>query len=207
MDALAVLGTITGLALTSGVRLYATVLVVGLGIRLGYFTPPAALEQLTVLAETPVLIVAAAIYVMEFVADKIPWLDSLWDTVHTLIRPLGAAVLAVTAMGDMHPAIKTAAALLCGGIALSSHSMKAGTRAVANHSPEPFSNVSLSVAEDIVTPAAVWLALTHPLIAAAIVLVAVGFAIWLVPKMLRLLGRSWAALLGSSERQARAPVR
>jgi hypothetical protein len=192
MDALAALGTLTGLALTSGVRLYATVLVVGLGIRFGYFSPPDALAALTVLAETPVLATAGAIYALEFVADKIPWFDSLWDAVHTLIRPLGAAALAATALGDVHPAIKTAAALLCGGVALSSHSMKAGTRAVANHSPEPFSNLGLSVVEDVLAPAGVWLALTHPIITATLVVIVVALTIWLVPVLFRALRRIWA---------------
>jgi hypothetical protein len=202
MDALAVLGTLTGLALTSGLRLYATVFVVGLGIRFGFFTPPPALASLNVLADTTVLAVAGGIYTLEFVADKIPWLDSIWDALHTFIRPLGAAALAATAIGDVHPAMKTAAALLCGGIALSSHTMKAGTRAVANHSPEPFSNLGLSIAEDLAVPGLVWLALTHPLITAAIVAVIVGVAIWLVPKLIRALRRS-LAFVGSGFSRSR----
>ena len=104
---IAQLGSVTGLAFLSGVRLYSTVLVVGLGIRLGYLHLPEQLSSLNVLATTPVLIIAGTAYIAEFVADKIPWFDSVWDTVHTVIRPLGAAVLAATAIGDVDPVVKT----------------------------------------------------------------------------------------------------
>jgi hypothetical protein len=190
MDAITTLGTLLGLAFVSGVRLYSTVLAVGLGIRWQFFTLPASLSSLEVLGETPILLLAAGIYTVEFVADKIPWVDSLWDGIHTFIRPLGAGVLAATAMGDVNPAMKLGAALLCGGVALSSHSTKAGTRIVANHSPEPFSNIGLSLAEDGIVLGGVWLAVNYPLVALGVVLVGVAFAIWLIPKVFRLVRRS-----------------
>jgi hypothetical protein len=152
------------------------------------------LSSLEVLGETPILLLAGGIYTVEFFADKIPWIDSLWDSVHTFIRPVGAGVLAATAMGDVTPAAKVGAALLCGGIALSSHSTKAGTRIVANHSPEPFSNIGLSLAEDGIVLAGVWLALNYPLIAIGLALAAVALAIWLVPKVTRLLRRQLATV-------------
>jgi len=189
MDAITTLGTLLGLAFVSGVRLYSTILAVGLGLRWEFFTLPPALSSLAVLGETPILLLAGAIYTIEFVADKIPWVDSLWDSVHTFIRPLGAGVLAATAMGDVSPAVKLGAALLCGGVALSSHSTKAGTRIVANHSPEPFSNIGLSLAEDGIVLGGVWLAVNYPLVALGVAVAAVAFAIWLIPKIIRLVRR------------------
>jgi hypothetical protein len=194
MDAITTLGTLMGLAFVSGVRLYSTVLAVGLGIRWEFFTLPPQLRSLEVLGETPILLLAGAIYTVEFVADKIPWVDSMWDSIHTFIRPLGAGVLAATAMGDVHPAVKVGAALLCGGVALSSHATKAGTRIVANHSPEPFSNIGLSLAEDGLVLGGVWLAVNYPLVALAAVIGAVGLAIWLIPKVIRLVRREAAGI-------------
>jgi hypothetical protein len=194
MDAIATLGTLLGLALVSGVRLYSTILAVGLGIRWEFFTLPPALSSLAVLGETPILLLAGAIYTIEFVADKIPWVDSLWDSVHTFIRPLGAGLLAATAMGEVNPVVKVGAALLCGGVALSSHSTKAGTRIVANHSPEPFSNIGLSLAEDGIVLGGVWLAVNYPLVALGIAVAAVGLAIWLIPRIIRLVRRQGASI-------------
>lgn len=196
METLSVLGTLTGLAFTSGLRLYSTVLAVGLGARFGYLTVPPALSQLEVLERTPILVLAAVCFVLEFVADKIPWVDSIWDAVHTFIRPIGAAILAATAVGAADPAIAVGAALLSGGVALSSHSAKAGARVVANHSPEPFSNIGLSLAEDGLALGGVWLAISHPLVALALVTIAVAFTIWLIPKLIRLFAREWATIRG-----------
>jgi hypothetical protein len=189
MDAMTTLGTLMGLAFVSGVRLYSTVLALGLGLRYDFFTLPSQLQSLEVLGETPILLLAGGIYTVEFFADKIPWVDTLWDSIHTFIRPVGAGVLAATAMGDVSPAARLGAALLCGGIALSSHSTKAGTRIVANHSPEPFSNIGLSLAEDGIVLGGIWLALNYPFIAIGLAVAAVALAIWLVPKAIRLLRR------------------
>ena len=190
MPELTTLGALSGLAFVSGVRLYSTVLAVGLGIRFGAIDLPAPIAQLDVLASTPVLIIAGMLYIIEFVADKVPWVDSLWDSVHTFIRPLGAALLGFAAVGDVDPVLKTGAFLLSGSIALSSHSAKAGTRLVVNHSPEPFSNVGLSLMEDGLVVAGVWLALAHPVIALVIVLVLVAIIAWCIPKLVRLFRRS-----------------
>jgi hypothetical protein len=189
MEAMAVLGALMGLAFVSGLRLYSTVLAIGLGIRFGYLVIPPHLTQLQILAQTSILMVAGVVYIVEFFADKVPWVDSVWDAVHTFIRPIGAAVLAATAVGDVDPVVKLGAVLLCGGIALSSHSAKAGTRILANHSPEPFTNVGLSLGEDVLVAGGVWLALKHPLVSLVLVVVAVGFIIWLVPKIFRLVRR------------------
>ncbi len=189
MDAISTLGSLMGLGLVSGIRLYSTVLVVGLGIRLGLLHPAAPLQGLDVLASTPILIVAGIAYVLEFLADKIPLVDTAWDMVHTFIRPVGAAVLAATALGPIDPALKVGAILLAGSIALSGHSAKAGTRALINQSPEPFTNIGASLGEDGLVLGGVWLAIAHPIVALVVVLVAVGLVIWLVPKIYRLLRR------------------
>ncbi len=189
MDTISTLGSLMGLGLVSGIRLYSTVLVVGLGIRLGLLHPAQPLQGLDVLASTPILIVAGIAYVLEFLADKIPLVDTAWDMVHTFLRPVGAAVLAATALGPIDPALKVGAILLAGSIALSGHSAKAGTRALINQSPEPFTNIGASLGEDGLVLGGVWLAISHPIVALVLVLVAAGLVIWLVPKIFRLLRR------------------
>lgn len=189
MESVSVLGSLMGLAFVSGLRLYSTVFAVGLGIRFGYLVIPPHLGQLQLLAHTPILVIAGVCYTFEFVADKIPWVDTIWDAVHTFIRPIGAAILAATAVGVVDPLVTLGAFLLCGGIALSSHSAKAGTRILANHSPEPFSNIALSLAEDGVVLAGVWLAFKHPFTSLLLVAVAVAFTVWLIPRLIRLFRR------------------
>jgi Domain of unknown function (DUF4126) len=197
MEYLATIGALTGLAFTSGLRLYSTLLALGLGVRFGVLTLPGSLADLRVLAETPVLVVLALVYCVEFVADKVPWVDSMWDLVHTFIRPVGAAFLGAAAVGDLDPLAKTLVALVCGGIAFSSHTAKAGTRVAVNHSPEPFSNVGLSLAEDGVVLGGVWLAIQHPVVALVLVAIAVGIIAWTVPKIVRAVGRRLSRLRAS----------
>ena len=175
-----------GLGLVSGLNLYATVLTVGLGIRLGLITLNPELAGLEVLASPYVLIAAGVIYVVEFFADKIPWVDSIWDGVHTLIRPLGAAVLGATAIGAVEPQTALIAAL-CAGVSLSGHSVKAGTRLLANHSPEPFSNIALSLVEDFLVVIGSWLALSHPALMVTIVAIFLIAFAWFAPKAFRLM--------------------
>lgn len=142
--------------------MYATVLALGLTIRFGLFHPPAALSGLEILAHPAVLIIAGCAYVAEFVADKIPWFDTLWDGIHTFIRPIGAVLLGASALGTADPKLRVILALLCGGVALTSHSSKAATRVMVNHSPEPFSNIALSLAGDLAVPAGVLFVERHP---------------------------------------------
>lgn len=209
MDTISTLGSLMGLGLVSGIRLYSTVLVVGLGLRFGLLHPPPGLEHLAVLARTPVLIIAAVVYAIEFLADKIPLVDSVWDAIHTFIRPVGAALVAATALGPVDPAVKVGAILLAGFIGLSGHSAKAGTRALINQSPEPFTNIGASLAEDGLVVGGVWLALSHPIAALIVVVIAVGLVIWLVPKLFRLLRRQLSRLrrlLGGPEPAGGAPA-
>ena len=194
MQALATLGTLMGLAFTSGIRLYSTVFAVGLGIRFGFIQVPETLSHLQTLATTPILVISGVVYAAEFVADKIPWFDSLWDVAHTFIRPLGAAILGAVAIGAVDPVWKLGAFLLCGSVALSSHSAKTGTRLAANHSPEPLSNIALSLGEDAVVVGGTWLAFAYPVIAFVAVLIAVAVIVWMIPKLYRVFRRNFARL-------------
>jgi len=162
MDLVTALSRTIPFALASGINLYATVAVLGLVSRFGLVDLPPAFRGF----DHPVIIgVALTLYVVEFAADKIPWLDSAWDTVHTLVRPLGGAVVAVTALGESTVAMQTVVALLGGSVAMTTHLSKAGTRAVANTSPEPFSNWFLSLAEDVFAIGFSYVALQHPYLA------------------------------------------
>lgn len=169
MDTVTLLGSAAGLGLLAGIRLYFTVFALGLAIRFGWFEPQSAMSQLSVLAHTPVLVGSGILFVTEFIADKVPWFDSIWDAVHTFIRPIGAAALGMTALGSFDPATTTLIGLVSGGIALTGHASKAATRVAANTSPEPFSNWILSFAEDLIAPFGLWVVLEHPLVATVVV--------------------------------------
>lgn len=165
IETLATLGRTMGFSLAAGVNLYATVAVLGLASRYGWVALP---EQFKVF-DNPWLIGAAAVlYVVEFVADKIPWVDSIWDSVHTLIRPIGGAAIAVASLGDAAPAWQGGMALLGGAVAASSHMTKAGARVAANTTPEPFSNWFLSLAEDAFVIGLSFITLKFPLLALAV---------------------------------------
>lgn len=194
MDTVQILGSAMGLGLLAGIRLYATVFALGLAIRMGWFHLSSSFSHLDVLAQTPVLVLSGVACVVEFFADKIPWLDSMWDSIHTFIRPVGAAVLGATALGSFDPTTKLLIALLSGGIAFTGHTSKAATRLVANHSPEPFSNIGLSFAEDLAVPIGLWIAFDHPKVAIVLVCIFLVLFVWLAPKIFRLLAVSWTAL-------------
>ncbi len=194
MDTIELLGSTLGLGLLAGIRLYATVLAIGLAIRFNLLHVSTQMSHLAVLSDTRVLIAAGIAAGFEFFSDKIPWVDSIWDSVHTIIRPIGGALIGATALGSSDPVTKTIVALLCGGIAFTSHSSKAATRLMVNHSPEPFSNIFLSFFEDLVIPAGVWIAVGHPLIAFGIVAAFLGLFLWLAPKIFRLVRGQWIAI-------------
>ena len=154
------------LAFAAGLNVYATIAVIGLSGRFDLVSLP---ESLRVFESPWVIGVALTMFAIEFVADKIPWFDSVWDAVHTLIRPVGGAFIAVTALGvNASPAATTIAALVGGSTALTTHLTKAGARAAANTTPEPFSNWLLSFGEDVVAVSISYMALKHPIIALAI---------------------------------------
>ncbi len=185
MQELSLLGVALGLASLAGINLYLTVFVTGLAIRMDWVTLSPALQDLSILSDPIVLGVAGFLYVIEFFADKIPWIDTAWDSVHTFIRPVGAAALAVATLGDAHPVFEIVAALLAGGMALTSHVAKSGTRLVANSSPEPFSNIGLSLAEDGVVFAGLGLIAWNPIVALIVVVVFTGVVVTMLPKLLR----------------------
>ena len=168
------LGRTLGFSFAAGVNLYATVAILGLAARYGWVSLP---PQFQAFNNDVVIGAAVVMYVIEFFADKIPWLDSLWDLVHTAIRPIGGALIAVTTLGDASPAAEGLVALLGGAVAASSHLTKTSTRAVANTSPEPFSNWILSLGEDVFVVGLGYLALTYPvaaLILASVLLVLIA---------------------------------
>lgn len=179
MEILEQLGVALGLASLAGVNLYLTVLIAGLAIRYDWLQLSAAYQQLDVLGHPWVLAVAGVFFVMEFFADKVPWVDSLWDSVHTVIRPVGGTLLALQVLGDMPPYAEVVAGLIAGGAALTTHSAKAGSRLLINHSPEPFTNTSMSLAEDVGVAGGMALVLLNPLVAFA-VSVFVLVVLWLV---------------------------
>ncbi len=183
------------LGFASGIRLYAVLLIVGLVGYAGWVPLPSGLA---VLQHPFVLIAAGVMFLVEFVADKIPGVDTVWDGIQTFIRiPAGAALAAAVFGGVDSAAWTTAAAILGGSLAATSHFTKSGARAAANTSPEPFSNIALSVAEDVAVGGLMWLVLTYPWIAAAVVGVLALFALWLLPKLFRFVRRVVRALLGA----------
>ena len=182
------------LGFASGIRLYAVLLVVGLVGLAGWVELP---RGLAVLQHPWVLGAAGTMFVIEFIADKVPGVDTIWDAIQTFIRIPAGAALAAGVMGGLDSAAwTTVAAILGGSLAATSHFTKAGTRAAANTSPEPFSNLGLSLVEDVGTAGLMWLVLTHPLIAFAVVVVLVLLALWLLPKLVRLVVRIVRALFG-----------
>jgi hypothetical protein len=196
MDNISLLGSITGLGLMAGLRLYATVLIAGLGIRFNLIHLDPSLSHLVVLSNPIILVTAGIAYLMEFFADKVPWVDSLWDSVHTFIRPLGAALLGFTAVGNVNPVVKMLAFILCGGAAIASHSTKAGTRLFANHSPEPISNIALSLGEDVLAFVGTWFSLKHPRVMLVAVVIFIALFLWLAPLFFRQMRVELNALRG-----------
>jgi hypothetical protein len=183
MSPLETLGFALGTSFASGLNLYATVAAAGLFQRFGIVHLP---DSLQVLAHPVVLGLAIALFLIEFVADKVPYVDSVWDAVHTFIRPPAAAFLSYSAFaGGVPEEWKIGAALLAGSVALTSHGAKATTRAAANVSPEPVSNWTLSLVEDSIAVFLSWLAATHPLLTAGLVAVLVILAVLLIWRLFR----------------------
>ena len=198
MGAVELIGVAASLSLLAGWRLYACIFAAGLAMRLGLLHLPQQIHALDVLANPWVIGIAALGAVAELFADKVMWLDSLWDAVHTLIRPLGGALLASAVIDASDPTWQVVVFLLGGGAALLSHGAKAGARAVVNTSPEPVSNVLASATEDVLSTGGLWLTLTHPgtaivvaamLLAAALALAALSWH--LLARLRRWLSRSW----------------
>jgi hypothetical protein len=184
------LAAILSISFAAGLNAYATVLALGVLQRLEMIHLPGGLD---VLGSTAVLLAASVLYIVEFIADKVPFVDSIWDGIHTVIRPAAGALLAYGVAGSVDPQWQVIAALAGGGIALTSHAAKASTRAAVNLSPEPLSNWALSLGEDLLSFALVWVMAAHPVIAIALALMLVSiafFVIWKLSKFARRIFRT-----------------
>lgn len=171
-----------GVAWTSGINLYAAILVLGIMGSTGNIALP---PDLMILSDPLIISGAGVMYIVEFFADKIPGVDNGWDTVHTFIRiPLGA-LLAAAAVGDVNPSVAIAAALLGGGLTASTHATKAGTRVLINASPEPFTNWFASLGEDVAVIAGLWTAFHYPFLFVIFIIFFILLLIWLLPKIWR----------------------
>lgn len=189
-------------SLLAGWRLYLVTFAVGLAMRFGWLAMPDQLHGLDVLANGWVIGIAAIGALAEFFADKVPWVDSAWDTVHTVIRPIGGALLAMAVVDGGDPAWQVASLLLGGGAALLAHAGKAGARTLVNVSPEPVSNIMVSSGEDVATSGLLALAFAFPVAAALIALALVLLSLWLVLAARRALRR----LLPPKRSQIGSPV-
>jgi hypothetical protein len=196
-----------GAAWASGINLYAAILVLGFLGATGRMELP---EGMDVLADPLVMIAAGVMYVVEFFADKIPGVDTAWDTLHTFIRIPAGAILAANAVGDVGAGTELAAALLGGGMAAASHAAKAGTRVLINSSPEPFTNWTASIAEDFSVVAGLLIALNHPVLFLGLLAVFLLLLTWLLPKLWRGIKRVFGAIArffggGGKQEEAQLP--
>lgn len=189
MEWIATLGRTMGFSFAAGINLYATVAILGLASRYNWVTLP---EQYRAFDNDFIIVTALVLYAVEFVADKIPWFDTVWDTVHTAIRPLGGAIIAVTTLGEANPGLEALIALLGGSVAAGTHFSKTGTRALANTSPEPFSNWILSLSEDAFVVGLGLVALKYPVLALAVVVVGIVMIGVFAAVLVRAIRRRWS---------------
>ena len=189
MGAVQLIALASTVSLLAGWRLYLVTFAVGLAMKFGWIALPQQLHSLDVLANNWIIGIAAVGTLAEFFADKIAWVDSLWDAIHSVVRPIGGALLSMAIIDGGDPAWQVGSLLLGGGAALLAHAGKAGARALVNASPEPFSNVVVSTGEDIATAGLLGLAIANPIAAALIALILVILSIWLVLSARRLLKR------------------
>jgi hypothetical protein len=188
MEWIATLGRTMGFSFAAGINLYATVAILGLASRYNWVTLP---EQYRAFDNDFIIVTALVLYAVEFIADKIPWFDTVWDTVHTAIRPLGGALIAVTTLGEASPGMEVLIALLGGSVAAGTHLSKTGTRAIANTSPEPFSNWILSIGEDAFVVGLGLLALNYPILALAVVVIGIVMIGVFAAVLVRAIRRRW----------------
>src|SRR5437899_8393891 len=194
MNPVETLGLALGAGFSSGLNLYATVATLGLLQRFGVLHLPPGLQ---LLAHAWVLGIAITLYLLEFFADKIPYIDTVWDAIHTFIRPPAAALLAYAAAGGAPPEWRWGAALVAGGVALTSHGTKASARAAVNASPEPFSNWILSFGEDVLAVWLAWMATAHPFATTMIVVGLVAISAFLLYYLFRFARRALRQLFSS----------
>ena len=194
MDTLSLLGVALGFATLSGINLYLTTFMAGLAVRFNWVDLADKYESLAILSNPWIIGIAGALFLIEFFADKIPWLDSSWDAIHTFIRPIGGTLLALAALGEMDPAVSVVAALLSGSTTLLTHATKAGSRLLINMSPEPVSNTVASLGEDGLVLGGLGLMAFAPVVSFFVFLVVVIIAIWLSRKTWGVIRRGYSAL-------------
>jgi hypothetical protein len=194
MGSIGTLAGILSLAIGSGINLYAAVLTVGVGIRMGWIRGLPA--ELDTLANTWVLVVAAIFYSAEFIADKVPFFTPIWDGIHTVIRPVGAAILAVGAASQLDPAVQVFAALGAGTVALGAHSTKMGARLVAHTAPDPVTHSVISVAEDFGVVGLLLLAYNYPWIALGVATAILAVMLMIAPLLFRIIRIAWNGFRG-----------
>jgi hypothetical protein len=191
MNPFETLSLVLGAGFSSGLNLYATVATLGLLQRFGVIHLP---DSLQIVSHPVVLGIAVGLYLIEFLADKVPYVDTVWDVVHTFIRPPAAALLAYGAAGAAAPEWRWGAAILAGSVALTSHGTKASARAAVNASPEPISNWALSFGEDVLAVWLTWLATAHPLVTTVVVAALLALSAFLLYHLFRFLRRAIAKL-------------
>ena len=187
MEAVELIALASSVSLLAGWRLYLVTLVTGLAMKFGWIDLPDGLQALDVIANNWVIGIAGVGTLAEFFADKIAWVDSAWDAIHSFVRPLGGALLSLAIIDAGDPTWQIASFLLGGGAAFVAHAGKAGARTIVNASPEPFSNIAVSTAEDVATGGLLALAIANPLAAALIAGILVILSLWLVFAARRLL--------------------
>lgn len=206
MEQLQTLALALGLSSLVGVRLYLTVFLTSLSLNQGWLKLNGTFESLGILGSDAVLIASGVLLVLEFLADKVQGFDSVWDGIHTFIRPIGATILALQVLGDWPPEAKVVAALCAGAVALTVHSAKAGTRLIVNTSPEPFSNLAVSTAEDLAVAGMFAVLIANPLLGGAILLAGVLFCAWFTPKAFRMAKATLHLLWQRLTRQTLVPA-
>ena len=189
MSAIQLIALASTVSLLAGWRLYLVTFAVGLAMKLGWVALPDQLHALDVLANNWIIGIAGVGALAEFFADKVPWVDSAWDAIHSVIRPIGGALLSMAIIDGGDPAWQVGSFLLGGGAALLAHAGKAGARAIVNASPEPFSNIAVSTTEDVATAGLLGLAIANPIASALIAVILVLLSLWLVLAARRLLRR------------------
>lgn len=191
-----------GLAWASGINLYATLFTLGYLANTGNIDLP---PDLQIVANPVVLGAAGLMYCVEFFADKIPGIDTAWDTLHTFVRIPAGAMLAAGAIGDINPAVEVAAALLGGGLAASTHATKAGSRVLINASPEPFTNWAASIGEDIAVIGGVWACLNHPILFLVALVFSIILMIWLLPKIWKGVKKVFRFIINLFQKEEKRP--
>ena len=204
MERLDLLAVALGLAALAGINLYLTVFVTGLAIHFHWITLATQYQSLEILGNPWIITIAGILYFLEFFADKIPWVDSVWDAVHTVIRPIGGALLAIQVLGHPSPAYTIIVALLAGGTSLVAHTAKAATRLATNSSPEPFSNIGLSLGEDAAVLGGLALVHFNPILALVVFLICIGAFVYFAPRIWRgmkvKIWLAWRKLNGPADR-------